>query len=104
MSVAIPAEPPINADLGSVPRRDFLGLPTIASAAIGVGAVAWPFIDSMNPAKYTLAAGDPVEVATSRIAPGQQIVVMWRGNPIFIMRRSPEALATLQSPDLIARL
>jgi ubiquinol-cytochrome c reductase iron-sulfur subunit len=104
MSIAVPADPLINGDLGSVPRRDFLGLLTIASAAIGVGAVAWPFIDSMNPAKDTLAAGDPVDVDTSRITPGQQIVVMWRGNPIFIMRRSPEALATLQSPDLIARL
>jgi ubiquinol-cytochrome c reductase iron-sulfur subunit len=93
-----------NKDPGGVPRRDLLGLVTIASAAVGVGAVAWPFVASLNPAKDTLAAGDPIDVDTSGILPGQQIVVLWRGNPILIMRRGPEALANLQDPAMIARL
>jgi ubiquinol-cytochrome c reductase iron-sulfur subunit len=93
-----------NGDLDGVPRRDFLGLIALASAAIGAGAVAWPFLDSMNPARDTMAAGEPLDVDISRIEPGQQIVVMWRGAPIFIMRRSPQALETLRDPALTGRL
>ncbi len=90
--------------ISDVPRRDLLGLVAIAGASIGVGAIAWPLIDSMNPSKDTLSSGDPIDVDTSTIQPGQQIVVLWRGNPIYIMRRSPEALAALQDPANIARL
>jgi ubiquinol-cytochrome c reductase iron-sulfur subunit len=82
-------------------RRDFLTLVTVAGATIGVGAIAWPFIDSMEPAADTLAAGEPIDVDVSKVAPGQQIVVMWRGKPILVVRRTPEALKTLQSPSLI---
>jgi ubiquinol-cytochrome c reductase iron-sulfur subunit len=82
-------------------RRDFLTLLALAGAAVGVGAIAWPFIDSMEPAADTLAAGEPIEVDISKIAPGQQIVVMWRGKPILLVRRTPEALKTLQSPSLL---
>jgi ubiquinol-cytochrome c reductase iron-sulfur subunit len=82
-------------------RRDFLTLLALASAAVGVGAVAWPFIDSMEPAADTLAAGEPLDVDVSKIAPGQQIVVVWRGKPILVVRRTPEALKTLQTPALL---
>ena len=84
-----------------VTRRDFLTLVTMAGAAVGVGAIAWPFIDSMEPAADTLAAGEPIDVDVSKVAPGQQIVVMWRGKPILVVRRTPEALKTLQSPSLV---
>jgi ubiquinol-cytochrome c reductase iron-sulfur subunit len=85
----------------SATRRDFLTLLALAGAAVGVGAVAWPFIDSMEPAADTLAAGEPLDVDVSKIAPGQQIVVVWRGKPILVVRRTPEALKTLQSPALL---
>ena len=83
------------------PRRDFLTLLALSGAAVGVGAMAWPFIDSMEPAADTLAAGEPIDVDVSKLAPGQQIVVVWRGKPIFIVHRTPEALKTLQSPAVI---
>jgi ubiquinol-cytochrome c reductase iron-sulfur subunit len=82
-------------------RRDFLTLLALAGAAVGAGAIAWPFIDSMEPAADTLAAGEPIEVDISKVAPGQQIVVMWRGKPILLVRRTPEALKTLQAPSLL---
>jgi ubiquinol-cytochrome c reductase iron-sulfur subunit len=88
----------------AMPRRDLLGLVALASAAVGAGAVAWPFVDSMNPARDTLAAGAPLDIDASRIEPGQQIVAMWRGAPVFILRRSPQALETLRDPALAARL
>src|SRR5271163_2597724 len=85
-------------------RRDFLTLVALSGAAIGVGAMVWPFIDSMQPAADTLAAGEPLDVDVSKIAPGQQIVVVWRGKPILIVRRTPEALKTLQDPKLVGIL
>jgi len=85
-------------------RRDFLTLVTLTSAAVGIGAIAWTLIDSMNPARDTLAAGAPLDVDLSKLAPGQQIVVLWRGKPIFVLNRTPEALKELQSSDIRSRL
>ena len=68
-------------------RRDFLVLATAAAAAFGVGAVAWPFIDSMNPAADVLALGT-VKIDLSKIEVGQSITIKWRGKPVFIRRRT----------------
>ena len=86
------------------PRRDFLTLVTLATAAIGACAVAWPFIDSMDPAADTIAAGSPVDVDLSHVQPGQQIVVLWREKPVLIVNRTPAALKTLQDKTMIDRL
>ncbi len=89
---------------GGHSRRDFLTLVTGAGAAVGIGAVVWPFIDSMEPAADTLAAGEPVEVDLSKIGPGQQIVVVWRGKPIFVVNRPDAAVKLLQDPKVLGRL
>jgi ubiquinol-cytochrome c reductase iron-sulfur subunit len=68
-------------------RRDFLVLATGAVAAFGVAAVAWPFLDSMNPTADVLALGS-VKVDISAIEVGQAITIKWRGKPIFIRRRT----------------
>ncbi|HRY03762.1 MAG TPA: ubiquinol-cytochrome c reductase iron-sulfur subunit [Beijerinckiaceae bacterium] len=85
-------------------RRDFLYLVTGATAAIGVGATAWPFIDQMEPSADTLAAGAPIDVDLTPIAPGQMIRVRWRGAPIFIVNRPPKELDTLKDKKLAAEL
>jgi len=95
-SYAIPASEPN--------RRDMMTLIASAGAAIGLGAMAWPFIDSMNPSADTLAAGAPIDVDVSKVVPGQQIVVMWRGTPIFVVNRSDAAVKTLQDPKLLSIL
>ena len=87
-----------------VPRRDFLKLVTGAAAAIGTAAFAWTLIDSMNPAADVIAAGAPMDIDLSKIAPGQQVIVRWRGTPILIVNRTPAALKTLQEPALVSRL
>ena len=91
-------ESTISHPLGSelAPRRDFLLLTAGAMAAVGAVATLWPFIDSMNPAADTIAAGAPVDVDLTPVKPGQQIQVMWRGRPIFIVRRTPAQLKMLQ--------
>jgi ubiquinol-cytochrome c reductase iron-sulfur subunit len=85
-------------------RRDFLYLTTAAVAGVGVAATVWPLIDQMNPDASTVAAGGPVDVDMSRIQPGQQIVVVWRSKPIFIVNRTKTDLDGQQSPLLIGRL
>jgi ubiquinol-cytochrome c reductase iron-sulfur subunit len=73
---------------GEVTKRDMLTLVTTAAVAIGVGAVAWPFIDFMNPSKDVLALAS-VEVELSPIEVGQGITVLWQGKPIFVRHRTP---------------
>jgi ubiquinol-cytochrome c reductase iron-sulfur subunit len=82
-------------------RRDFLALTAASFAAVGAGSVAWPLINSMNPAKDTLALAT-IEVDLTPIQVGQAITVMWRGKPVFIRRRTPEEIAQAQADDAAA--
>ena len=81
----------------AVARRDFLTLVAGSIAVVGAASALWPFIDSLEPAADTLAAGAPVDVDLSPIKPGQQITIAWRGRPIWILRRTPDELKMLQS-------
>ena len=85
-------------------RRDLLSLVATSGAIIGVGAIAWPLVDSINPSADVIAAGAPIDIDISKLALGQQIVVLWRGAPMLIVNRTPEALKTLQDPTLISHL
>lgn len=85
-------------------RRDFLVLVAGAVGAVAVVATAYTVIDSLNPAADILAAGGPVDVDLSKLAPGQQLIVQWRGKPIFIIDRTPALLKELQDAKLVERL
>ena len=80
-------------------RRDFLQLTAAAFGAVGVGSVAWPLVDTMNPAKDTLALST-TEVDLSPIQVGQSITVMWRGKPVFIRRRTEAEIEEARSVDV----
>jgi ubiquinol-cytochrome c reductase iron-sulfur subunit len=94
----------IGPDAASPHRRDFLKLVTGACAGIGTAAIGWALIDSMEPAADVIAAGAPIDIDLSKLEPGQQIIVEWRGNPILLVHRTPAALKTLQSASLLSRL
>lgn len=79
-------------------RRDFIHIIT-ATAAIGaVAGVTWPLIDQMNPAGDTLALSS-IEIDYSKVTLGQQIVVKWRGKPLFIRHRTPVEIAAAIRDD-----
>ncbi|MDP3371384.1 MAG: ubiquinol-cytochrome c reductase iron-sulfur subunit [Candidatus Paracaedibacteraceae bacterium] len=80
-------------------RRDFLTLTASAVGAIGVGAVAIPFINSMNPAADILAQAS-IDVNLTEISPGTSKVVMWRGKPVFIRHRTPAEITAAQKASL----
>jgi ubiquinol-cytochrome c reductase iron-sulfur subunit len=101
MSFSVETMPLPQGNPTEVGRRDFLTLVALGGAAVGAAAFVWPFIDSMQPAADTLAAGEPVDVDLSKLDVGQQVIVVWRGKPMFIVHRGPEALKTLQETSLI---
>ncbi|WP_372005503.1 ubiquinol-cytochrome c reductase iron-sulfur subunit [Tistrella mobilis] len=68
-------------------RRDFLMLLAGGGAAVGAAALAWPLIDSMNPAADVLALSS-TEVNISQIEAGQAVTITWRGKPVFIRHRT----------------
>lgn len=79
-------------------RRTLLVLTSAAGAAAAAG-VAVPFVASWFPSAKALAAGAPVEQDISKLEPGQQITVEWRGKPVWVMRRTPEMITALQGHD-----
>ena len=98
------ANAPLNAPSTEPSRRDFLFIATGAVGAVGAASVIVPLVSQMQPDAQVIAAGAPIDVDISAIAPGQQILVKWRGHPIFIVNRPPEALKTLQDASLVAKL
>jgi len=84
-------------------RRRVLVAATSVVGAVGVGFVAVPFISSMNPSAKARAAGAPVEADVSQLEPGALLRVKYRGQPIWVVRRTDdmlEALPTLE-PKLV---
>jgi ubiquinol-cytochrome c reductase iron-sulfur subunit len=76
-------------------RRRLLLIATSAAAGVATAGVAVPFIASWFPSARALAAGAPVDYDISRIEPGQQITIEWRGKPVWILRRTKEMLDRL---------
>jgi ubiquinol-cytochrome c reductase iron-sulfur subunit len=58
-----------------------------------------PFVSSIAPSERARAAGAPVQVDISAIPPGEKLTVEWRGKPVWILRRTPEQLATLKEVE-----
>ncbi len=83
-------------------RRRFLTASTAVVGAIGAGFAAVPFIKSWNPSARAKLAGAPVIADISALEEGQRLIFEWRGQPIWIVKRSKQVLDLL--PTLDARL
>lgn len=88
---------PVNAG-----RRKFLTATTAVVGAVGAGFAAVPFIKSWNPSARAKLAGAPVVADISALQEGQRMILEWRGQPIWIVKRSQAILAAL--PGLDGRL
>ena len=71
-------------------RRRFLVAATSVVGAAGAVGAATPFVGSWFPSAKAKAAGAPVKVNVSKIEAGQQMVAEWRGQPVFIVRRTED--------------
>ncbi len=83
-------------------KRRFLIGATGAVGGIGALAAATPFVMSFFPSERAKAAGAPIEVDIGKLEAGQKIDVEYRGKVVWLIRRTPEMLATL--PKLTAQL
>ena len=77
-------------------RRNLVVATSVAGGAASLGA-AIPFVASMMPSERTKAAGAPIEVDISSIAPGELKVFEWRGKPVWVIRRTQEMLESLKA-------
>jgi ubiquinol-cytochrome c reductase iron-sulfur subunit len=79
-------------------RRNAL-VATAAVGAVGAAACAIPFVSTFQPSERAKAAGAPVEADISGMEPGDLRRVEWRGNPVWIVRRTPEMLESLKKTE-----
>ena len=84
-------------------RRRFLTATTAVVGAVGAGFVAVPFIKSWNPSERAKLAGAPITADISALEEGQRIILEWRGQPIWIVRRSQAVLQALPTLDDMLR-
>lgn len=91
MEHALPL-PPVD---GIDPERRTWLLATGCMGAAAAAAVAVPFVSSFAPSERAKAMGAAVSMDPSTVAPGEVRTVEWRGQPVWVMRRTPEMLASL---------
>ena len=67
-------------------------------SAVGAGFAAVPFVQSWTPSALARALGAPIKVDISKLHPGEILgpIPAWRGQPIFVVHRTPEAIDTLK--------
>lgn len=82
-----------------VKRRRVLIASTAAMSAVGVAAIATPFVRSWYPSAKAEAAGAPVSQDLSKLEAGQMIVVKYRGKPIFLVKRTKEMMDNLSKVE-----
>ncbi|MFT4255655.1 MAG: ubiquinol-cytochrome c reductase iron-sulfur subunit [Pseudoxanthomonas sp.] len=80
-------------------RRRFLTATTAVVGAVGAGFAAVPFIKSWNPSARAQLAGAPVTADISGLQEGQRMILEWRGQPIWIVKRSKAILDALPTLD-----
>ena len=76
-------------------RRGMLVATCAAGGVVGL-ATAGALVSTFQPSERAKAAGAPVEVDIAGMAPGEMKTVEWRGKPVWILKRSPEMVASLQ--------
>ena len=84
-------------DTVDVGRRRFLTGSTALVGGTGAVVAMWPFVASMSPSARARTAGAPIEVDIGQMDWGQKIDLIWRKQPIWIIRRTPEMVAMLES-------
>jgi ubiquinol-cytochrome c reductase iron-sulfur subunit len=78
-------------------RRHFLVTATTTLAVVGTALTAVPFLASWQPTSQTRMAGRPAEVDITKLEDGEGVKILWRGTPVWIVRRSAAVIAQLAS-------
>lgn len=79
-------------------RRGLLVATCAAGGVVGL-STAGVLVSTFQPSEKAKAAGAPVEVDIGDIGPGEMKTVEWRGKPVWILRRTPDMVASLKHTD-----
>jgi ubiquinol-cytochrome c reductase iron-sulfur subunit len=80
-------------------RRKFLTSATIGVGALGAVLAAVPFVASWQPSERARALGVPSELDLSKVDAGQMVIILWRKQPIYVVRRTPDMVGHIQGHD-----
>lgn len=89
----------MNNDGVNTSRRTFLIGLTSAVGAVGAVGAAVPFVKSWQPSAKAENAGAAVQVDVGQLEAGQRVVAEWRGQPIWLVRRTDDMLTSLPKVD-----
>ena len=84
--------------LSSDSRRHVLVAAVGLTSVVGAGLAAWPFAASWQPSARAKGLGGPVTVNTGALEPGQLVTVIWRGQPVWVVRRTQVMLERMTHP------
>lgn len=90
-------------DEADLSRRRFLTVATSVAGGVGVVLAATPFVASFRPSARAQALGGPIEVDIGKLEDGAMVRVVWRGRPVWILRRTKDMLARLESSQAALR-
>ncbi|HEX8412317.1 MAG TPA: ubiquinol-cytochrome c reductase iron-sulfur subunit [Sphingomicrobium sp.] len=91
-------------------RRDYLSIAAVSFAGVGVGVIALPLVNQMNPSADVLAQST-TELDISKIETGQAIKSQFRKQPLFVRNLTPVEIAeadkvatdSLRDPETLAQ-
>jgi len=79
-------------------RRNLVVATAVVGGAASAGA-AVPFVASWFPSERAKAAGAPIEIDISNLAPGELGIFEWRGKPVWVFRRDNAMLESIRKTD-----
>ena len=82
-------------------RRQLLTVATSITGVVGVAFAAAPFLASWQPSARAKALGAPVELDISKLEPGAMLKIVWRGKPVYVVRRTPGMIESLANNDAL---
>lgn len=84
-------------DEADLSRRHFLTVATSVVGGVGVVLTAVPFVASFRPSARAQAMGGPVEVDIGKLEDGAMVRVVWRGRPVWILRRTRDMIGRVEA-------
>ncbi|TAK88034.1 MAG: ubiquinol-cytochrome c reductase iron-sulfur subunit [Betaproteobacteria bacterium] len=78
-------------------RRKLLVDSTAVAGGVAIAGASVPFLVSLAPSERARSAGAPVELDVSKLQSGELATAEWRGKPVWVLRRTSEMLARLDS-------
>lgn len=81
------------------PGRRGLLVATCAAGGVAGLATAGAFVSTFQPSERAKAAGAPVEADISDLKPGTMKIFEWRGKPVWVLKRTPEMMESLNKTE-----